>query len=60
LGNLKTSLAGTYHAFNFGKYGTRCLAEVAYRFNRRFRLDILPQRLLCLPLFVVRHTLKLG
>jgi hypothetical protein len=46
LGNLKTSLAGTYHAFAFKKYGARYLAEAAYRYNRRLRLDTLPQRLL--------------
>lgn len=44
LGNLKTSLSGTYHAFNFAKYGQRYLAEFQYRFNRRFNLaTILPR-----------------
>lgn len=38
LSNLKTSLSGTYHAFDFAKYGQRYLAEVQYRFNRRFDL----------------------
>ena len=38
LGNLKTALAGTYHAFDFAKYAHRYLAEVQYRFNRRFNL----------------------
>ena len=46
IGNVKTSLSGTYHAFNFEKYGNRYLAEIAYRFNRRFDLKNLPQRLL--------------
>lgn len=46
LGNVKTSLSGAYHAFDFGKYAVRYLAAIAYRFNRRFRLDTLPQRLL--------------
>ena len=55
LGNVKTSLSGAYHAFDFGKYATHYLAAIAYRFNRRFRLDTLPQRLLlaaiiCAPL----------
>jgi hypothetical protein len=45
LGNLKTSLGGTHHAFDFAKYGTRYLAAFAYRFNRRFRLDLIPARL---------------
>jgi len=35
LGNLKTTLAGTHHAFKFAKYARRYLAEVQYRFNRR-------------------------
>lgn len=46
LGNLKTSLGGAYHAFDFAKYGTRYLAAFAYRFNRRFHLDTLHNRLL--------------
>lgn len=33
LGNLKTALAGTYHAFNFRKYAHRYLAEYQYRFR---------------------------
>jgi hypothetical protein len=46
LGNLKTGLGGAYHAFLFSKYSNRCLAEIAYRFNRRFNLNTLHQRLL--------------
>jgi transposase-like protein len=46
LGNVKTSLAGAYHAFDFGKYATRYLGAIAYRFNRRFKLDTITQRLL--------------
>lgn len=38
LGNLKTALTGTHHAFGFRKYAHRYLAEVAYLFNRRFNL----------------------
>ncbi len=38
LGNLKTSFAGTHHAFGFKKYGFRYLASYQYRFNRRFDL----------------------
>ncbi|HUL13555.1 MAG TPA: transposase, partial [Methylococcaceae bacterium] len=46
LGNLKTALSGTYHAFDFDKYGHRYLAETQYRFNRRFSLkDMLPRLL---------------
>jgi len=44
LGNLKTSIDGTYHGFKFEKYAYRYLAEVQYRFNRRFDLrSILPR-----------------
>ena len=44
LGNLKTSIDGTYHGFKFEKYAHRYLAEVQYRFNRRFDLrSILPR-----------------
>ncbi|WP_411725272.1 IS1595 family transposase [Methyloglobulus sp.] len=46
LGNVKTSLCGAYHGFAFSKYAHRYLAEIAYRFNRRFRLKTLPERLL--------------
>jgi hypothetical protein len=44
LGNLKTAMTGTYHAIKFAKYAHRYLAEVQYRFNRRYNLrDILPR-----------------
>jgi len=46
LGNLKTSLNGSYHAFNFRKYAARYLAAFTYRFNRRFDLSTLHERLL--------------
>src|SRR3972149_443378 len=46
LGNLKTSLKGTYHAFDFTKYAHRYLAEAQYRFNRRFNLASILARLL--------------
>jgi len=46
LGNLKTALSGTYHAFDFAKYAHRYLAEVQYRFNRRFDLASILPRLL--------------
>jgi len=45
LGNLKTAINGTYHAFDFAKYATRYLAEVQYRFNRRFDLRAILARL---------------
>jgi hypothetical protein len=46
LGNLKISLSGAYHAFDFVKYASRYLAAFAYRFNRRFQLKAQPMRLL--------------
>jgi hypothetical protein len=46
LGNLKTALEGTYHAFDFAKYAHRYLAEAQYRFNRRFNLASILARLL--------------
>lgn len=46
LGNVKRSLDGTYHAFDFLKYAHRYLAEAAWRFNRRFDLAALVPRLL--------------
>jgi len=45
LGNLKTALAGTYHAFDFEKYAHRYLAQVQYLFNRRFDLRAILVRL---------------
>lgn len=46
LGNLKTSISGTYHAFDFEKYGARYLAEVQYRFNQRTDLRGMLSRLI--------------
>lgn len=46
LGNLKTSIDGNYHGFNFAKYAHRYLAEVQYRFNRRFDLASIFPRLI--------------
>lgn len=46
LGNLKTAITGTYHAFKFAKYAYRYLAEFQYRFNRRFDLSVLMQSLI--------------
>lgn len=44
LGNLKTAMTGTYHSIKFAKYAHRYLAEVQYRFNRRYDLrSILPR-----------------
>jgi ribosomal protein L37AE/L43A len=46
LSNLKTAIMGTYHALKFKKYAHRYLAEVQYRFNRRFDLSSILRRLL--------------
>jgi hypothetical protein len=46
LGNVKSGLSGAYHAFGFDKYAERYLGAIAYRFNRRFDLHALPNRLL--------------
>ena len=46
LGNLKTSMAGTYHTFDHARYAARYLGEFAYRFNRRFDLPAMLPRLL--------------
>ena len=46
MGNIKRSLDGTYHAFDFFKYAQRYLTEASWRFNRRFELISLVPRLL--------------
>lgn len=46
LGNLKTAITGTYHAFKFAKYTDRYLAEYQFRFNRRFDMHSLMQRII--------------
>lgn len=44
LGNLKTTLAGAFHALKFRKYAQHYLSAFAYRFNRRFDLrDLVAQ-----------------
>src|SRR5215213_5808603 len=44
LGNLKTAIAGTYHHVS-AKHAQHYLASYAYRFNRRFQLDSMVERL---------------
>jgi len=44
LGNLKTSLRGTFHAIA-PRYVPRYLAQAQYRFNRRYHLDHILHRL---------------
>lgn len=56
LSNLKTAISGTYHAFDFAKYGHRYLAEAQYRFNRRFDLSVILVRLLRAAAFTPQQT----
>ena len=44
LGNIKTLITGTYHHVS-PKHAERYLASFAYRFNRRYDLDAITQRL---------------
>jgi len=45
LGNLKTSLSGTFHGFKFDKYARRYLGGYCFRFNRRFSLAAMTERI---------------
>jgi len=38
ISNIKTAMSGTYHSVKFAKYAYRYLAEVQFRFNRRYNL----------------------
>ncbi len=63
LGNLKRSLSGTYHAFDFAKYVHRYLAETPYRFNRRFNPRAILARLLraaCLSTPASAHFIRVA
>ena len=53
LGNIKTAITGTYHHVS-PKHAERYLASFAYRFNRRYDLDSITQRLAwtCMGLFM--------
>ncbi len=44
LGNVKTAIAGTYHHVS-AKHAQSYLASFAYRFNRRYQLDSIVERL---------------
>jgi len=46
LGNLKTAITGTYHAFDVSKYAHRYLAEFQFRFNHRFNMKTILSHLL--------------
>ena len=45
LSNLKTSFSGFFHAFNFDKYARRYLGGFCFRFNRRFSLAVMTERI---------------
>jgi transposase-like protein len=45
LSNLKTSLSGTFHAFDFDKYARRYLGGFCFRFNRRFVMAEMTDRI---------------
>jgi transposase-like protein len=45
LGNIKTALAGTYHHVS-KQHAQRYLASFAWRFNRRYQLDTMTERLM--------------
>ncbi len=44
LSNLKTSFSGTFHTPRFDEYVNRCLGAFNYRFNRRFNLATMTER----------------
>ncbi len=46
LSNLKTSLSGAFHAFNFEMYENRYFGGFCFWFNRRFNLDQMTERML--------------
>jgi hypothetical protein len=55
LGNLKTSFSGTFHAYNLDKYARRYLCGYCFRFNRRFSMAGMTERIAnvaccCMPL----------
>jgi hypothetical protein len=45
LGNLRTSLSGTVHAFNVDKYARRYFGGCGFRFNRRFSPAAMSERI---------------
>lgn len=62
IGNVKNSLHGTYHHVSSGHL-PRYLAEFCYRFNRRFELHTMVDRLACVAMRtppMPQHLLKLA
>lgn len=58
LGNLKTSLAGAYHALDYAKYASSYLAAFCYRFNRRIDLRDLVTQLMVDAALCPPHPLR--
>jgi hypothetical protein len=55
LGNLNTSFGGTFHAYNLDRYARRYLCGYCFRFNRRFSMAGMIERIAnavccCMPL----------
>lgn len=62
IGNVKNSIRGTYHAVS-ERHVPRYLAEFCYRFNRRFQLDKMVERLAYVAVHTTpkpQHKLKLA
>jgi transposase-like protein len=61
LGNFKTAVTGTLHAFKFDKYAPRYLADYQFRFNRRYQMrELVPSLLHALALARPRKMLLVG
>ena len=57
LGNIKTAIAGTYHHVS-PKHAQSYLTSFAYRFNRRYRLDSIVERLAWAAVHTVPHPYR--
>jgi ISXO2-like transposase domain/Transposase zinc-ribbon domain len=57
LGNVKTAIAGTYHHVS-AKHAQQYLTSFAYRFNRRYRLDSIVERLAWAAVHTVPHPYR--
>ena len=57
LGNIKTAIAGTYHHVS-AKHAQQYLTSFAYRFNRRYRLDSIVERLAWAAVHTVPHPYR--
>ncbi len=57
LGNIKTAIAGTYHHVS-AKHAQSYLTSFAYRFNRRYQLDSIVERLAWAAAHTVPHPYR--